>query len=369
MATRRELLEAETYVRHRLVHALAPGTEDRSARPLLGGVVLVLLLVVAVILRGALSPRAPTGGEGPGLLIVRETGERFLVTERGGPLRPVLNVTSAQLVLGAHLIPAVVPASALAGRDRGPQVGIVGAPQRLPTADGLLASGWSACTADGSGVAFALARSPAVVTEPGRGAVVTVDGRRTWVVAEDAAGYAGRYRVPMPGRSEALLVAVGLPPVTQAVRVPAAWLALLPVAGRLGPATWVRAHWSATTLRPLAAPICAELVTGASAPPYVRLGTLPPGTAWTAPAPGEVTRTAAPGSGALVSGGSRTWIVDDRAVASPLMDQQTVGALGFGDVAAPEVPEAWLGLLGTGVPLSRDLALRPTDPGRSSDDD
>lgn len=152
---------------------------------------------------------------------------------------------------------------------------------------------WRACTADAAGISFAVVRSPAVRSTDGLGAVVN-DGSATWAVAGDQAGRAARYRVPPSAGGEELLASVGLPPATQAVRVPASWLALLPDGGTLGPATWVRAHWSAATLRPLAGTLCTELVTDAGATPYVRLGTLSPDTAWTPPAAGEVARSGSP---------------------------------------------------------------------------
>lgn len=160
---------------------------------------------------------------------------------------------------------------------------------------GLFASGaptaWRACTADSAGISFAVARSAAVLPAGGRGAVVT-DGTATWVVAGDQTGRAARYRLPADG--DQLLARIGLPPPSQAVRVPGDWLALLPDGGTLGPATWVRAHWSASTLRPLAGTLCTELVNAADASAYVRLGTLPPDTAWTPPAAGEVSRIDSP---------------------------------------------------------------------------
>ena len=362
--TRRELLEADGYRRRRLVAALvggaAPSPEEEARRGavLLGGLALALLLVGGVAVRGLVSPGAPHWDGAPGLVIVPETGERYLVAEQGGPLQPVANLSSAQLVLGADITPTLVPAQALVGHQHGPEVGIAGAPQRLPTRGELVESGWSACTADGAGVSYALSRDPAPVTAIGRGALVSADGVGTWVVAMDAQGRAWRYSVPTGGAGTALLVATGLPPTSQAVRVPVGWLALVPSGGALTADTWVRAGWSGPALLPLAATLCAQLGTRAGAPPSIRLATLAPDATWVAPPAGTVVPVVAPGGGAVASSTGRRWIVDDRGRADPI-DDRSLEALGFDPEVAVAVPRGWLTLLGTGPPLSRDSALRP----------
>ena len=156
---------------------------------------------------------------------------------------------------------------------------------------------WSACTADGAGIALAIPSAAQVVTATDRGAVVTADGSQVWLVAADAGKHAARYPVPSGAQADELLTAAGLPPAAQAVRVPAGWLALFDDAGTLASDTWVRAHWSAATLQPLAALVCAELITDAPRP-YVRLATLPPEASWTAPPAGLVTRDVAAGGSA-----------------------------------------------------------------------
>ena len=363
---RKDLVEADAYRRSRLVDALVrgagpwPGDDVRRGSVAVGGIALALLLVAGTAVRALLWPGATPWDGAPGLVIVAETGERFLVAERDGPLQPVANLTSAQLVLGAGLTPTILPEEALAGRQRGPEVGIVGAPQRLPTRSGLIESGWSACTADGAGIAYALAHDPAVVAATGRGALVRVDGGPIWVVAMDAEERASRYRVPRGQPGEALLARVGLPPVTEAVRVPAGWLDLFPPAGTLQQETWVRARWSAPTLAPVAAPLCAQLVARSGGPSAVRLATLPPEATWTAPPAGIVSPAVDPGGGALVSSGGRRWIVDERALADPI-ETASLAALGFDADEPPVVPPAWLALLGAGVPLSRELALQPVE--------
>ena len=59
------------------------------------------------------------------------------------------------------------------------------------------------------------------------------------------------------------------------------------------------------------------------------------------------------------SGRISAWIVDDRAKAYPVQDEQTLSTLGFDGYHAPLVPDSWIKVLGAGVPLSTALALCP----------
>jgi type VII secretion protein EccB len=459
MTTKKDLVEAHAFSRRRLVTAFlsgAPGGREvepsRPGRTIVGGAALALLLVAGAAIASVLAPRTQTDWDKPGLVISKQTGERYVITQQGAPLRPVINVTSAQLILGAHVTPTIVSQKTLDGRTPGDDIGILGAPQQLPTEDAFVESGWTACTADGAGLSVAIARRPAVSVATGAGVTVTADGRTYWVVAEGADHRAWRYQVPAIPGEDNLLEAVGLPQEAQAARVSDTWLALFPAGGTLGldsfglgsragqkasyagqsgiaagarigdfatvtstgrvflltadgPApldpfaaaiytttaelvggpktdgpkeagtgqlpsvgqvapTWADAHWPTGTLRTLDGPVCGELVAASGAAPYVRLAGVPHGIAWSAPAAGQLDPVASPGVGALVRSGdwgqttsSSAWVVDDRAKAYPIQDQQTLATLGFASYRAPLVPDSWIKVLGAGVPLSSALAL------------
>jgi type VII secretion protein EccB len=457
MTTKKDLDEAHAFSRRRLVTAFlsgAPGGREvepsRPGRTIVGGAALALLLVAGAAIASVLAPRTQTDWDKPGLVISKQTGERYVITKQGAPLRPVINVTSAQLILGAHITPTIVSQKTLDGRTPGDDIGILGAPQQLPTESSFVESGWTACTANGAGISVAVSRRPAVSAATGEGAIVTADGKTFWVVAEDAEHHAWRYQVPSLAGEDNLLEAVGLPQEAQAARVSDTWLALFPAGGTLGldsfglgarvgqkvsyagrsgiaadarigdfatvtttgrvflltadgPAPldpfaaaiytttaeltrngpkeagtgqlpgvgqvgpiWAGGHWPETTLEPLAGPVCGQLESAAGKAPYVRLAGDPKGGAWTSPAAGELHPVADPGVGALVRSGdwgqttsSSVWIVDDRAKAYPVQDEQTLTTLGFASYRAPLVPDAWIKVLGAGVPLSSALALCP----------
>lgn len=461
MTTKKDLVEAHAFSRRRLVTAFlsgAPGGREvepsRPGRTIVGGAALALLLVAGAAIASVLAPRTQTDWDKPGLVISKQTGERYVITAQGAALRPVINVTSAQLILGAHVTPTIVSQKTLDGRVPGDDIGILGAPQQLPTESSFVESGWSACTADGAGISVAVARRAGVSVAARSGTTVTADGKTFWVVAEGADHHAWRYQVPRIRGEDNLLEAVGLPQEAQAARVSDSWLALFPAGGTLGSAsfglgprvgqpvsyagqggiaadarigdfatvtgtgrvflltaggpapldafaaaiytvtaeltphgpqeagtgqlpsvgqvapTWADAQWPTATLQSLDGPVCGELVAKAGAAPYVLLAGDPRGSAWSSPDAGRLDPVADPGAGALVRSGdwgqttsSSVWIVDDRAKAYPIQDEQTLARLGFGSYRAPLVPDSWIKVLGAGVPLSSALALcSPENP-------
>ncbi len=66
--------------------------------------------------------------------------------------------------------------------------------------------------------------------------------------------------------------------------------------------------------------------------------------------------------------GSR-WAVDQKGRANALVGAETPELLGYGDYDPVLVPDAWLELFTTGVPLSQAAALCPPDRGTGADPD
>ncbi|MEX0427935.1 type VII secretion protein EccB [Nocardioides sp. DS6] len=247
MTTKKDLVEAHAFSRRRLVTAFvsgAPGGREveptRPGRTIVGGVAIAVLLVAGAAVASVLSPRASSTWEERGL-VVTKAGERYVVTKDKEPLRPVINLTSAQLVLGLDPKPSVVSADTVRHQTPGATIGIAGAPESLPTADDFIESGWTACTQAGlggnAGVAVAVQSDPAVRSGAHAAFVVTTGGDEEWLIAEgsgaDGRPQARSYRLPNPAG-----------PVLQALfgrqvspaRVPASWLALFPQGTPIGTA-------------------------------------------------------------------------------------------------------------------------------------
>lgn len=229
MASKKDLIEAQTFSRRRLLTAFtsgAPGGKElEPAKPMRGvvaGLALTALVVVGGLFYGFLRPGLPSGWDNNRLVVAEDTGARYVSV--GGTLHPVTNTASARLIVPAGEFDVVTTnAGRLADAPLGAPVGIVGAPDQLPPADRLLGTGWASCLVpDGpaeaaGGVATTLsATAPAVATD---GAAVVRTEAGTAVLV-------GGTAFPVdPDGTDAVLRALGLGDAD--VRdVTAAWLRL-----------------------------------------------------------------------------------------------------------------------------------------------
>src|SRR5690349_11379915 len=160
MATKKDLTEAYAFSRRRLVTAFvsgAPGGREvepaRPGRSIVGGLALGVLLIAGAAIAGVFTSRVdPAWAEKPGLVISKEEAEVFVITESSTEpvLHPILNITSAKLILGSDVEPQVIPEEYIAQEEIGSDLGIFGAPYDVPDTSRLIESGWTACT-DGAG--------------------------------------------------------------------------------------------------------------------------------------------------------------------------------------------------------------------------
>lgn len=222
MATKKDLIDAQSYSRRRLLAAFtsgAPGGKEvEPSSPLkavIGGVVLAGMVLVAGVFWGFANPGLKDGWQTNTLVLVRDTGARYVSVE--GTLHPVVNATSARLLIPAEEFRVVsTDAASIADAPVGPGVGIVGAPDDVPEADALVASGWTACVSP-LGTALSIPGDDGAQIADG-GAVVTSDGA-TYVVA-------GGYRYLVSSENEdALLRSVGLAEA-HVVEVDSRWINL-----------------------------------------------------------------------------------------------------------------------------------------------
>ena len=256
MATKKDLTEAYAFSRRRLVTAFvsgAPGGREveptRPGRTIVGGLALAVLLVAGAAIAGVFSPRVQDGWEEkPGLIISKESGAAYVITdiEAGAEpvLRPVINITSAKLILGADVVPTIIPDEDINQEERGDDIGILGAPANVPEPGRLIDTGWTACTdaAEGHGIRLAVASEPEVelvsggallvqVEDDGDPSVFVIATGRAEEGAEEPRAYS--YRLPRSADRDNLLDAIGLPEAGSAKVVPEEWLALFPRGGDL----------------------------------------------------------------------------------------------------------------------------------------
>ncbi len=246
MASKKDLVEAQTFSRRRLLTAFvsgAPGGREleptKPLRAVATGVGLALLVVLGSLAAGKLMPAAPADWDDNRLVVVSDSGSRYVALQ--GVLYPVLNTASARLVLtGGLAAPVRVSAADVADHPRGPTLGIPGAPDTVPEAADLVRDGWLSCVApDGSMLTVLSDAAPAraVTAELDADAA---DGTSTAVLVE-AGGTAyvvtegRRYAVPPEGSQRVgVLRALGMETVDP-WPVPAAWLNLFAPGAELVP--------------------------------------------------------------------------------------------------------------------------------------
>ncbi|GIG03085.1 ESX-1 secretion system ATPase EccB1 [Catellatospora citrea] len=189
-------MQAQSYVLGRLTSALIAAEPEAPENPnrrtvngTLIGILIGALLVAAFAIYGYLVPGGSDAWRRPGVLVVeRETGTRYVLVD--GVLRPVLNFTSARLLLGAN--PQVVMASvaSLKGVPHGQPLGVVGAPDALPPADGLAGTAWVVCAVSAKDNLGTVATATTVSFGPGQALTAPLEDK-----ALVAATSQGRYLI------------------------------------------------------------------------------------------------------------------------------------------------------------------------------
>ena len=233
MATKKDLVEAQSFSRRRLTTAFvsgAPGGREvephRPLRAVVGGLALTAVLVLGSMAFGWLRSSLPADWKDNRLIIAEDSGARYVSLK--GLLHPVVNTTSARLLIPSKDFRVLaVPDEELASIARGATLGILGAPDSLTPPERLVNSGWVACLGSSEQVSTSIGGSRRA-TPVERGALVVRADDRTFVVAD------GR-RYPVADRDvSAVSVALRLDG-RPAVAAPAAWLNLFPEGPALAP--------------------------------------------------------------------------------------------------------------------------------------
>lgn len=236
MATKGDLIQAQSFSQRRLLTAFvsgAPGGKElEPAKPLravIAAIAISVALVGVGVFWGLFQPGLPNGWENGRLVLAKDSGARYVTV--GGTLHPVLNTTSARLLIPASSFAVIATGQhELDGVPLGSTLGIVGAPDALPAPSALVNDGWTSCVVDDRRLSTRIAAAPdARATDA---AAVVSTGGRLFVVA-------GATRYPVASRnSDAVLRAVGI-------------TSSAPTAA---PASWTNLFAPGTTLAPLDVP-------------------------------------------------------------------------------------------------------------------
>ena len=149
----RDQAHAYRFLARRLSSALVRDDPDGPDAPMrrlaiasFGSIMVAALAVAGVGVFGVLRPGGATAWKnGQAMILEKETGSRYLYLR--GELHPVLNYTSARLVLGQPSFSIVsVSHASLSGVRIGAPIGIQGAPDELPAAGALVTWPWAVCS-------------------------------------------------------------------------------------------------------------------------------------------------------------------------------------------------------------------------------
>ncbi|MBC7630875.1 type VII secretion protein EccB [Aeromicrobium sp.] len=236
MASKRDLAEAHTFNRRRLVTAFVSGSPGgREVEPsgygrtLIGGLALAILLVAGAAIIGVLKPTVGKDWLKDTLVISKEKGSRSVATK--GQIFPVLNTTSARLLLAGDsgkLKIEYAPEKEIAKQKQGPTIGIPGAPDNVPSTDLLVQTGWTSCISSDLGMTTRLDDDAGAEPVPGQAVAVRAENATTTYVISGNR----RYAVPAGTVGDNILGSLGL---DQLVTVRGAWLDLIPEGPGLKP--------------------------------------------------------------------------------------------------------------------------------------
>jgi type VII secretion protein EccB len=233
MQSQRDQVQAHLFVMNRIASGILRADPDipvtpagRTLRGAAAGAAISALIAIATAVYGLVAQRPTTGwAVDDTLVVVKDTGTRYLYLN--GALHPVLNEASAKLLAGPRMAVDDVSSASLAGTPRGGAVGIVGAPDSLPSPGGLVTGPWLVCATRPRGTSSQLtvaleSGSEAAAAQPlsqDQGLLVSVPDGAVYLL------WAGeRLRADVAGGALTALGYAADPPVP----VPAAFLDTLP---------------------------------------------------------------------------------------------------------------------------------------------
>lgn len=104
MANKKDLAEAQSYSRRRLVTAFSSGIPDgveltpkKNQSPVIVGVGLTVIAILVSLFYGMVSPSLPDGWENNKLIVAKNSAARYVSSN--GTLHPVINAISARLLI------------------------------------------------------------------------------------------------------------------------------------------------------------------------------------------------------------------------------------------------------------------------------
>ncbi|WP_137657212.1 type VII secretion protein EccB [Bifidobacterium moukalabense] len=225
MADKKDLSEAQSYSRRRLVTAFTSGIPDgveltpkKNQTPVIVGVGLTVIAILISMFYGIISPSLPSGWENNKLIVAKNSAARYVSVH--GTLHPVINAISARLLIPSSDFKVLtVDDDQLKGIPIGSTIGILGAPDSLPDSGNLITGSINSCASE-HGTDTTVSNDSARRRATREAIVASVDGIDYLVTGSH------RYRLPSePTLRDTYLRALGIPQ-TAAIDVTAQWINL-----------------------------------------------------------------------------------------------------------------------------------------------
>lgn len=216
MANKKDLAEAQSYSRRRLVTAFSSGIPDgveltpkKNQSPVIVGVGLTVIAILVSLFYGMVSPSLPDGWENNKLIVAKNSAARYVSSN--GTLHPVINAISARLLIPSSDFKVLTVADdQLKTIPIGSAIGILGAPDSLPEENNLIAGSINSCVSD-SNITTTLSNASSQVTDTATAIVANVDGISYLVNGSH------RYQLPQEATlRDAFLRAFGIPETASA---------------------------------------------------------------------------------------------------------------------------------------------------------
>lgn len=234
MANKKDLSEAQRYSQRRLVTAFTSGipggmelAPKRNLTPVLVGLGLTAIAILAGLFYGILSPSLPPDWSNNKLIVAKDSAARYVSID--GTLHPVINTVSARLLIPPDSYEVIsVKDDQLENLPIGNTLGILGAPDALPNKSSLISGSITSCADQQKLVGF-MSTKPQARVDPSAAAVVSTPQHHYLVTGS------GRHQLPddAPIRDN-FLRTYGLSQAPEQ-EVPIQWINLFEKGSEIGP--------------------------------------------------------------------------------------------------------------------------------------
>lgn len=237
MADKKDLSEAQSYSRRRLVTAFTSGipsgvelTPKKNQTPVIVGLGLVVITILISVFYGIMSPSLPSDWKNNKLIVAKNSAARYVSVN--GTLHPVINAISARLLIPSSDFDVLtVDDDQLAGIPIGSTLGILGAPDSPPAQNQLISGSLTSCM-DNMKLSNTISNTALATGADSRTAIVATVDNTSYLVS-------GSKRYELPSESsirDSFLRMFGVPQ-TRTIKATAQWINLFEAGSPIKPIT------------------------------------------------------------------------------------------------------------------------------------